>query len=50
MYPCPSIAELLDAIRIDRRSVALKGLPKEVFDTKTLADYLAEFWLYDKEN
>jgi hypothetical protein len=46
---CPSIAELLDSLREDRRRVAHRQY-SELKDDTSFPDYLAEFYLFDKEN
>ena len=48
-YVCPSIAELLDSLREDRRRVAHRQY-SELKDDTSFPDYLAEFYLFDKEN
>jgi hypothetical protein len=48
-YRCPSIAELLNSLREDRRRVAHRQY-SELKDNTSFPDYLAEFYLFDKEN
>jgi hypothetical protein len=44
-----TIAELLDELREDRRRVAHRQY-SELKDDTSFPDYLAEFYLFDKEN
>ena len=55
-YVCPSVMEMLDALRVDRRKIALIRYTQQEEDPRRslhaigLPDFLADFVVWDHEN